>query len=107
MELANYILRVWEMGIKEKEEHKKQSEDVESLQHRRLHDGIPRNIRSSNWKEVDFLPLPVLKARIAAEIDQVHQKEGVDTYSIKCNLEKHFQEDALSQGKQRVVLKSK
>ena len=71
-------------------EQKKQFEDGESLQNRRLHNGIPHNTRSSILREVGFLPLPVLKDRIAAETNQVRQQEGVDTDTIKCNLREVF-----------------
>ena len=46
MELSSLVFRVSEMGIKEKEEQKKQFEDAESLPHRILHNRIPRNTRS-------------------------------------------------------------
>ena len=70
------------MRINEKEEQKKQSEDAEALQHRKLHNGKPRNTRSYIRREVDFLPLPVLKARIAVEMDQVHQQPRVEVDNI-------------------------
>ena len=43
------------------------------------------------------LSLPVLKARVAVEMDQVYQQERVNSIKLIC--EKHFHEDALSRRK--------